>query len=209
MSSTVIPRASPCSGRQSNPPHVGARLSCSSTSMTMSSSARCADTVHRRQGTVEMNIHHAAAYRNYRTLIVHMGSPVWLPLLPKLARLLRMHGTTRHQRKIVAHHINRDRNRDQNHAYPESPAPMNAFPGGRIVIDFAVPLHYRGARSCFRSLLSTRGTIRPFPVPDFRQVLTVFIDVMLMLDQLVLHHLLQVGALGTQVGTRSTTSCTR
>ena len=35
----------------------------------------------------------------------------------------------------------------------------------------------------------------PFPVSDFRQVLTVFLDVLLVLDELVLEPLLQVDAL--------------
>jgi hypothetical protein len=37
-------------------------------------------------------------------------------------------------------------------------------------------------------------------MPDFGQVLAVFIDVLLVLDELVLHLLLQIGPLGTQVG---------
>ena len=41
--------------------------------------------------------------------------------------------------------------------------------------------------------------IPPLPVPDFRQVLAVLVDVMLMLDELVLHLLLQIGSLGTQM----------
>src|SRR5580658_4557040 len=32
----------------------------------------------------------------------------------------------------------------------------------------------------------------PLPIPDFRHVLTVLVDVVLVLDELVLHHLLQV-----------------
>ena len=39
----------------------------------------------------------------------------------------------------------------------------------------------------------------PLPVPDFRQILTVFINVILVLDELVLHHLLQVGPLIAQL----------
>ncbi len=39
----------------------------------------------------------------------------------------------------------------------------------------------------------------PLPVPNFRQVLAVLIDVLLVLDELVLHHLLQVGPLGAQL----------
>src|SRR5579871_241080 len=37
----------------------------------------------------------------------------------------------------------------------------------------------------------------PLPIPDFRQVLAVLVDVVLVLDEFVLHHLLQVGALRT------------
>ena len=37
--------------------------------------------------------------------------------------------------------------------------------------------------------------IAPFPVSDFRQILPVFLDVLLVLDQLVLKLLLQVDAL--------------
>ena len=39
----------------------------------------------------------------------------------------------------------------------------------------------------------------PLPVPDFRHVLAVLVDVLLVLDELVLHHLLQVGPLGAQL----------
>jgi hypothetical protein len=39
----------------------------------------------------------------------------------------------------------------------------------------------------------------PLPVTDFRHVLAVLIDVMLVLDELVLDHLLQVRALGAQI----------
>src|ERR1035438_8415023 len=39
----------------------------------------------------------------------------------------------------------------------------------------------------------------PLPVPDFRQVLTVFINVALMFDQLVLELLLQVDGIGRQI----------
>ena len=39
----------------------------------------------------------------------------------------------------------------------------------------------------------------PLPVPDLRHILAVLIDVMLVLDELVLHHLLQIGPLGTQL----------
>ena len=39
----------------------------------------------------------------------------------------------------------------------------------------------------------------PLPVPDFRHVLSVLVDVLLMLDKLVLHHLLQVSALIAQL----------
>jgi hypothetical protein len=41
----------------------------------------------------------------------------------------------------------------------------------------------------------------PFPVSDFRHVLAVSIDVLLMLDQLVLHHPLQVGPLASNCST--------
>ena len=33
---------------------------------------------------------------------------------------------------------------------------------------------------------------RPFPLPDFGHVLAVLVDVLLVLDELVLHHVLQV-----------------
>jgi len=39
----------------------------------------------------------------------------------------------------------------------------------------------------------------PFPVTNLRQVLAVFINVLLVLDELVLHHLLQIGPLGAQL----------
>ena len=39
----------------------------------------------------------------------------------------------------------------------------------------------------------------PFPVTNFRHVLTVFIDKVLVLNQLVLHYLLEVSALRTKV----------
>jgi hypothetical protein len=42
----------------------------------------------------------------------------------------------------------------------------------------------------------------PLPVPDFRHVLAVFVDVQLMLDELVLHLLLQVGPLELSCGRR-------
>jgi Tfp pilus assembly protein FimV len=43
------------------------------------------------------------------------------------------------------------------------------------------------------------ASVAPFPVADLRQVLAVLVDVLLVLDQLVPHHLLQVGALGAQL----------
>ena len=39
----------------------------------------------------------------------------------------------------------------------------------------------------------------PFPVADFRQVLAVLIDVLLMLDEFVLNHLLEISTLGADV----------
>ena len=39
----------------------------------------------------------------------------------------------------------------------------------------------------------------PLPLTDFRQVFAVFINVMLVLDELVPHHLLQIRPLGTQM----------
>lgn len=41
--------------------------------------------------------------------------------------------------------------------------------------------------------------LTPLPVPDLRQVLTVFVDVLLMLDELILDHLLQIGPIGAQL----------
>ena len=40
----------------------------------------------------------------------------------------------------------------------------------------------------------------PLPVSDLGQVLAVLVDVSLVLDELVLHHLFQIGALGAQAG---------
>jgi hypothetical protein len=42
-----------------------------------------------------------------------------------------------------------------------------------------------------------RFAVTPFPVADFRQILAMFINVMLVLDEFVPHLLLQVGTLGT------------
>src|ERR1700678_108850 len=39
----------------------------------------------------------------------------------------------------------------------------------------------------------------PLPVADFRQILAVVINVMFVLDKFVLHHLLEIGALGAQI----------
>ena len=40
-------------------------------------------------------------------------------------------------------------------------------------------------------------SVAPLPVPNLRHVLAVFVDVVFVLDELVLHLLLEVGALGT------------
>jgi len=45
-----------------------------------------------------------------------------------------------------------------------------------------------------------RARVAPLPVPDLRHVLPMLADVELVRDQLVLRHLLQVGALAAQVG---------
>ena len=47
--------------------------------------------------------------------------------------------------------------------------------------------------------LLLRSVLIPFPVPDLRQVLIVFVDVLIVLDELVMDHLLQVGPLGAQL----------
>ena len=39
----------------------------------------------------------------------------------------------------------------------------------------------------------------PFPVPHFRQVLAVFVNVLLVLNQLVLHHLFEIGPFRAQI----------
>src|ERR1039458_9719363 len=44
-----------------------------------------------------------------------------------------------------------------------------------------------------------RFALAPLPIPNLRQILAVFINVMLVLDEIVLHLLLQVGTLGDQV----------
>src|ERR1700722_7658387 len=54
----------------------------------------------------------------------------------------------------------------------------------------APALRFRADRSSFRSLPRRL----PFPVTNLRQVFAVLIDVMLVHDEFVLHHLLQVGA---------------
>ncbi len=41
--------------------------------------------------------------------------------------------------------------------------------------------------------------VAPFPISNLRQVFAVLVDVFLVLDELVPHHLFQVGTLGTQV----------
>ena len=41
--------------------------------------------------------------------------------------------------------------------------------------------------------------LTPSPVPDFRHVLAVLVDVLFVLDELVLHHLLQAGPLSAQL----------
>ena len=47
--------------------------------------------------------------------------------------------------------------------------------------------------------LLLRSVLIPFPVPDLRHVLAVFVDVLIVLDELVMHHLLQVCPLGAQL----------
>ena len=51
-----------------------------------------------------------------------------------------------------------------------------------------------------------RGVQAPLPVPDLRQVLPVLVDVLLVLDELVLHELLQYAPLVPRCGSRFTTS---
>ncbi len=46
-------------------------------------------------------------------------------------------------------------------------------------------------------LLSGLIRFSPFPISDFRQILAVFVNVAFVLNELVLHLLFQVGALGT------------
>src|ERR1019366_3160330 len=58
---------------------------------------------------------------------------------------------------------------------------------------------FRHTRPSRQRLLLLRITVIPLPVPDFRQVFAVLVDVMLVLDQLVFHLLLQVGALESQI----------
>jgi hypothetical protein len=41
--------------------------------------------------------------------------------------------------------------------------------------------------------------IAPFPVPDFWKILAMLVDVVLVFDELVLHHLLQIRSLGAQM----------
>jgi hypothetical protein len=50
-------------------------------------------------------------------------------------------------------------------------------------------LRFRADRSWFHSLLKRL----PFPIANLRQIFAVLVDVVLVLDELVLHHLLQVG----------------
>ena len=49
----------------------------------------------------------------------------------------------------------------------------------------------------FDSASFLRFALAPLPVPDFRHILAVLVDVVLMLNELVAHLLLQVGAFGT------------
>src|SRR5208282_3639696 len=58
---------------------------------------------------------------------------------------------------------------------------------------FPVPSRIISGRSC----LLTR--LLPLPVTDFRHVFAVLVDVMLVLDELVLNHLLQVGPFSAQL----------
>ena|ERR1022692_3020026 len=51
--------------------------------------------------------------------------------------------------------------------------------------------------------------VAPFPVANLRQMLAVSIDVLLMLDDFVLHLLLQIISLNSTCGRRSITSCTK
>src|SRR5664280_1446797 len=39
----------------------------------------------------------------------------------------------------------------------------------------------------------------PFPVTNFRQILAVFINIYLMFDELILHHLFQIGPFSAQM----------
>ncbi len=50
---------------------------------------------------------------------------------------------------------------------------------------------------CASSFLCS--VLTPLPVPNFRHILAVFIDIVFVLDEFVLHLLLQVGALGIQM----------
>ena len=59
-------------------------------------------------------------------------------------------------------------------------------------------MHERPSASCILQTGREDGSFpfcAPFPVPNLRQVLAVFIDVFLVLDELVLELLLQVDAL--------------
>jgi hypothetical protein len=44
--------------------------------------------------------------------------------------------------------------------------------------------------------LTPRDSRRPLPVPNLRQILAMLVDVLFVLDQLILDHLLEVGTLG-------------
>ena len=50
-----------------------------------------------------------------------------------------------------------------------------------------------------RFVILRRAWHLPFPIPNFRQILAVFVNVMFVLDEFVLHLLFQIGTLGTQM----------
>ncbi len=99
-------------------------------------------------------------------------------------------------RQIFRHEIDKHGGEDQDEAKPETPIAVGEFPVRAVGRRAALPSGLMLVRMVpyldawvIESSFPSRG-FAPLPVPDFRQVLAMLVDVLLMLDELVLHQLL-------------------
>src|ERR1039458_2376660 len=83
--------------------------------------------------------------------------------------------------------------------HPSIPATRREPWAGRRCFSFGLFARSCRDEGCLRLGRNTFLGGAPLPVPNLRQILAVLIDVLLVLDELVPDHLLQIGAPGAQV----------